>query len=157
MRNPKFLILLALLISLGDCSHFYGGSITWKATNPNAISNIDVLIQWRFFWRSSTSASHRCDDTKILNGNLIGDNGAINCVTGCTPTTFGIDSKVICSDYSLSNDWSGGQRSTLVTFLNPIFAEGIFSGNAWLTLNTGGGSWELRFKMNLTKRDDTLK
>ncbi|RNA15393.1 integrin beta A, partial [Brachionus plicatilis] len=157
MKSLTILVTLSMLNTFGYCSHFYGGSISWKATNPDAISNIDVLIQWRFFWRSTMSANHRCDDTKILNGNLIGDTGAINCVTGCTPTTFNIDSKVICSDYSLSNDWSGGQRSTLVTFVSPVYTEGTFTGGAWLTLNTGGGSWELRFKMNLTKRDDTLK
>lgn len=150
----KFLIILSQLFWFCNCRHFYGGSITWKSTHPNSTNNINVLMQWRFFWLSSHSSNHRCDDTKILNSHLVGDTGRISCVVGCSPSSFDFDSRVICSDFSLANHWSSGQRSTLVTFLDPVYAEGTYAGNAWMTLITGGGRWELRFKMNLTKRED---
>ncbi|RNA31227.1 integrin beta A [Brachionus plicatilis] len=157
MKNFLILISLGIFLGSGNCTHFYGGSITWKAMDPNRINDVGALIQWRFFWRSTFSANHFCNDTKIVNGDLIGDSGFINCEVGCSPTTFRIDSKVTCSDYSLSDNWSGGQRSTQISFPNQTYIEGVFKGSAWLKLVTGGGSWELRFRMNLIQRADTRK
>ncbi|CAF0865427.1 unnamed protein product, partial [Brachionus calyciflorus] len=114
------LILLLNFISLILTGHFYSGSITWKVVNSNPDDTIDILLDYKTYWRSDPNVrgTERCTDAKISNKSLIGENEKIGCDVGCEPLTFSISSKVYCNSYSLANNWSYGKRSELIKVLN---------------------------------------
>ncbi|XP_062602414.1 integrin beta-like protein C [Saccostrea cucullata] len=140
-----------------DCSHFRGGIFMWKPTNTGTGSQ--VSITFRMAWRRSYSSATYCDQSTINQGGLIAYMGSISCF-GCqhyiwssTDVTM-TNTSFVCTDYSIQEDWTQGERTFLYNFGNSITYFG-FTGNAWISLVYGGGNWEMRTKVNLSVRADT--
>ncbi|CAF1091125.1 unnamed protein product [Brachionus calyciflorus] len=161
MKLGIYFILFSLsLIGVIKASHFYGGSINWKAVETFPNGSVSVQLEYKFYWRSDFDivGNYRCNDTKIATQFPIGDASTVNCNVGCTPNSFSLNSKVYCDGYSLTNNWSSGKRTELVTLSSSQkYVEALFTGSSWLTLRSGGGSWQIRVKMNLTTRSDINK
>lgn len=63
-------------------------------------------MTWRLSWRNGAVS---CDQNTINSNVLIGgDGGNIICSSNCNPS--GVDSRVICTDFSppSDKDWSSG-------------------------------------------------
>jgi len=136
------------------CSHFRGGLVTWKPVNSSVefpVDTVEVLITARFYWRIDYSAETYCDENSIKNKKLIGDYGNFYSSDG----VWNFDTLVYCTDYSMVDSWSGGERTQIVkvSTLYPVSA--TYSSCCWIYLNAGGGSWIVKVNMDLKKRDDT--
>jgi len=82
--------------------------------------------------------------------------GSLICYTGGSCSWFAaVSSDVICTDYSVTLDFSLGERYD--TFTLPLGATFIigFNSSAWLLLAIGGnGDWQVTNKIQLTVRPD---
>ncbi|XP_048590560.1 uncharacterized protein LOC116611783 isoform X3 [Nematostella vectensis] len=150
-----FVAVFLCLISAVSSSHFRGAMISWKPANASDITDKTVTIITRIAWRRSYSGCG-CDQNTIASGNLIGPSGSLTCRFGCSGSVGSMRFK--CTDYSEQEDWTSGQTIYDYTFpssTNPPLFQASFAGGDWISLVTGGGSWEVRAYFNLTKRNDT--
>jgi hypothetical protein len=93
---------------------------------------IQMEITFRISWRRSFNSLAYCDQSTIVNDQLIGTNGNVQCEQGCSGTIS--DVRYRCTDFSVEEDWSFGER--VVTYTFPEGADIItiaFSGNAWIS------------------------
>ncbi|CAF0765661.1 unnamed protein product [Brachionus calyciflorus] len=96
IRERIYFILVSInLISLLNASHFYGGSINWKAVETFPNGSVSVQLEYKFYWRSDYRPveNYKCNDTKIANQFPIGDTSTVNC-------SVGLNSKVYFDGYS---------------------------------------------------------
>ena len=99
---------------------------------------VPISFTQRHAWRRGF---FYCDQTTINSGGTIGS-GSVCCIgsqcgsLGCPVTTA-----VPCTDFSVSQDTSAGQRSTILNLPPNVMIALSFTGGAWITLNTGGGNW----------------
>lgn len=111
---------------------------------------------FKIFQIISQNFSTDCDDTTISSGTLMGIVSNIVCSVGC-----GTNGEVIgttsmkCNDYDTTDDWSRGDRVFQFTIPKTNDYEASFTGSAWISLNSGGGTWEVRTMLDVTNRPDT--
>eukprot|EP00105_Crassostrea_gigas_P037277 XP_019921425.1 PREDICTED: integrin beta-like protein D [Crassostrea gigas] len=143
-----------LLLSFANCSHFRGGSISWKPTsNPSQIE-----ISHQMAWRRSYSSSAYCDDTKIANGGLIALSANLYCREGCNSTSSISTMRGKCIAFSTGEDWSLGEGSFLFTVPTPgIQYTFRLEGCCWQSLSNGASSGTMRMTLtaDLQPRSDT--
>ncbi len=48
-----------------------------------------------------------------------------------------------CTDFSASQDVSSGQGTTIINVPPNVTIALQFTGSAWVTLQTGGGTWDV--------------
>ncbi|XP_052687753.1 uncharacterized protein LOC128166542 isoform X2 [Crassostrea angulata] len=148
------LSLMWLLLSFANCSHFRGGSISWKPTsNPSQIE-----ISHQMAWRRSYSSSSYCDDTKIANGGLIALSANLYCREGCNSTSSISTMRGKCIAFSAGEDWSLGEGSFLFTVPTPgIQYTFRLEGCCWQSLSNGASSGSMRMTLtaDLQPRSDT--
>eukprot|EP00057_Strongylocentrotus_purpuratus_P002904 XP_003725489.2 PREDICTED: uncharacterized protein LOC100894028 [Strongylocentrotus purpuratus] len=67
-------VFLLVIIDVGDCEHFRGGSMSWRAT-PNG----NVEITYRLAWKADTDeGDHNCTFDRVSANTLLnGDRGGI--------------------------------------------------------------------------------
>jgi len=54
-----------------------------------------------------------------------------------------VSAAVPCTDFSVSQDTSAGQSSTILNFSPNITVALQFTGSAWIALQSGGGNWAM--------------
>ncbi|XP_071124120.1 uncharacterized protein [Mytilus edulis] len=146
-------LVFCFLVQQIHSSHFRGGIITWKQSGTK-----EIEISYRLAFRRDYSVSHMCNESNIINRDILNGEGTLACYHGCSGSIVNPMS-YYCTDYSVDENWSAGQRSiyyTVPTFGN-IFQFG-YSSCCWIsTLVVGRGSWILLVTANLSIRNDTGK
>ena len=74
-------------------------------------------VSIRIAWRRSYDSRTHCDDNTIAQGVEIGT-GTLECRSGCSGTL--IPMHYNCTDYSLTEDWSGGVGMYRVNVTTPV-------------------------------------
>ncbi|XP_061188491.1 uncharacterized protein LOC133196641 [Saccostrea echinata] len=143
--------IFLFLMSFVTCSHFRGGSISWKPTS----SPQQIEISYQMAWRRTYSGAS-CDDSKISSQGLITVDGKLYCRTGCNTQISSMHGK--CIAYSSSENWSLGEGTFTFTLptpgINYVFR---MEQCCWQTLTTGASSKNVRMTMtaNTAPRVDT--
>ena len=97
--------------NLAHASHFRGGYISWAPVNPSVtfpVDKVDVLITTRFYWIMDGADGQCSSNADIAAQNLIGDTDFIYSENG---DSWSVSTRTKCSDFSVSDGWSGGIRS----------------------------------------------
>lgn len=82
-----------------------------------------------------------CDQSTINSGGVVGA-GSVCCVgSQCGSLGCPLSVAVPCTDFSVSQDMSAGQASSIINLQPNILIALQFTGGAWVTLGTGGGDW----------------
>ncbi|XP_062621620.1 uncharacterized protein LOC134283182 [Saccostrea cucullata] len=124
----------------------------WKPTqNEN-----EVLVTFRMAWRRSYSGVTMCNKTTIEDGDVIAALGDVMCFDCSSFSSKISDVGIVCTDFSVQEDWTQGERSFVHT-LQDKSAQIGFTGGGWISLVSGGGSWEMRTTIDLNRRRDTGK
>jgi len=99
---------------------------------------VQISFTQRHAWRRG---SYFCDQTTINNGGNIGA-GSVCCVgSQCGSLGCPVTAAVPCTDFSVSQDTSAGQKTTILNLPPNIMIALQFTGAAWITLRNGGGNW----------------
>ena len=78
-----------------------------------------VEIHFRISWRKSFSGRTQCNNDVIAAGTYIGPAGSyLDCFYGCHGQITSMDYK--CTDFSIQEDWSAGEKSYKYTFPEDI-------------------------------------
>ena len=171
-RKIYFFLTCSLFIAITDQSHYRGGTFTWKPVsfhrecssillyhlqvNPTDPTQNPVLISFtqRHAWRRGF---YYCDQTTINSGGIIGA-GSVCCVgSQCGSMGCPLGVGVPCTDFSVSQDTSAGQASSLLNISRNVMIALQFSGGAWIALNTGGGNWAVTTQIRLLHSSYILK
>ncbi|XP_062507621.1 integrin beta-like protein C [Corticium candelabrum] len=150
VARDTFVVLLLLLATGSLASHFRFGIITWK---PDTSVTNKVDFQFKLAWRRS-AGSFYCDDSTISSNKLIGG-GNWNCASGCSGTVS--SASYYCTSYSVSEDWSQGERTFSYTFSGSGPFTVRFSSCCWIRLLSGGSSWSVQTEIDLRRRSDNGK
>ena len=108
-------------------------------------------IFFHISWRRSLSGTF-CNQSSIDSGILIGHGGNLECQQGCLVSTIS-DVFYMCTDFSIEEDWSFGERRLTYTFSggpNIIIA---FTGYAWV--HPFHSSWSILTSFTMATRNDT--
>ena len=93
-----------------------------------------------------------CDQSVIDSGNLIGSPGNLVCRRGCSSESIIIANMTfMCTDFSIENNWSFGERLFTYTFNESANITVAFTGSAW----TGFRDWSILTNFSTAKRNDT--
>ena len=156
-RIYEKILCVSFFFKVIAADHFFGGSIIWKPLDQNLTGYIDIIFQFRFYWNYQV---YRCNDNDILEKKIIGA-GERAISISIKRQNFQMNSGVVCTDNGLYDDqyiWSGGQQSQIISLNQSIGQiEATFASCCWIRLVNGGGSWELRLKLDFTKRKDNNK
>ncbi|CAC5391946.1 unnamed protein product [Mytilus coruscus] len=117
---------------------------------------ITVKISYRLAFRRSFSDNFYCD-AATLSSLLPGEDPLV-CLYGCSGNII-TSMSYYCTDYSVDEDWSSGERTVVYTFpatTSNIYHFGYIS-SAWIDLVEGGNNWSMRTAANLTVRSDIGK
>ena len=82
-------------------------------------------------WRRSSGAAF-CNQSVIDSGNLIGQSDDIDCQHGCSESPIA-NVTFMCTDYSIEEDWSFGERRFIYTFNENYDVLLAYSGPAWIS------------------------
>ena len=113
-----------------------------------------ILIRQRYSWRRSFWPTTMCTTATISAQTIIGSGtGTLTCAVGGCGGYSTISTDTPCTDFSVSTDFSSGERyDTRVLTLNQIYILSYWN-NAWFSLAIGGGSdWQMTGKINLIVR-----
>ena len=93
-----------------------------------------------------------CDQSVIESGNLTGESGDIDCLHGCSESPIA-NVKFMCTDYSIEEDWSFGERRFTYTFNETSNITIAFTGSSWISPFLL--SWSILTNFSTAKRNDT--
>jgi len=114
-----------------------------------------------------------CDDAYIVTGGTIGDTIDIQCDVGCGTSNPTVASTIVkCTSYSSLNNWAMGivyKFHYNLKYINVLKLEGeakirvylpigvsdyelYWTGGNWKNVNSGGGDWEPRLKIDTRYR-----
>ncbi|XP_076070857.1 uncharacterized protein LOC143042452 isoform X2 [Mytilus galloprovincialis] len=159
-----FIFVYIIFANMKKCAttHFRGGTISWKYL----YTSNEVEITYRLTFRRGAFERHECNDSTIINGDLVTGEGSLQCISGCSNIATIVPSmNYYCTDYSVDEDWTSGQDSTTYTFsatTTNVFHFG-YQACCWITLveandgDTTSAYWSLLTTANLTTRIDTGK
>lgn len=132
-------IVLVHWVFFAQSSHFYGGTVTWKAMITNTTSSkIPVMFIQSYQWRRSFGPSTYCDQSVILNQSpKIGSpSDQLKCVSSACGGYQALNVAEYCTDYSTLVDSSSG----LIANIENITAGSKFcvayQAGAWTTLQS---------------------
>ena len=124
-------------------SHFRGGSISFrplKRTGQLVYGQFHTSFSWRRGYGTMTS----CDQTTIDEQALFGPILDITCEVGCdTPSQVIGNTSIICTSFSLQDDWSFGQNSFECVLKPDTYYEVSFIGGYWVELVLQGDLFDL--------------
>ena len=92
-----------------------------------------------------------CDQSVIESGNLIGQSGDIDCLHGCSESPIA-NVTFMCTDYSIEEDWSFGERRFIYRFNEISNITIAFTGSAWIS--PFSSSWSILTNFSTAKRID---
>ncbi|CAF3651938.1 unnamed protein product [Rotaria sp. Silwood1] len=148
------IVIFVIVSILIDGTHYRGGFITWKPQYPHIINQnpVAIILKQRHVWRRS---SIFCNDTTITTKGLIG-NGSVNCISTCSTTGVLASVSAPCVAYSIKNDWSVGEVSTVINVSANVKFEAAFQGGSWIsTLGVGAdGGWSISAEITTIPRSD---
>ena len=84
-----------------------------------------------FFHISWTRTYVFCNQSVIDSGILIGLTDALKCQRGCSESTIS-DVTFMCTDFSIEDDWSFGERQFTYTFNAGLDITIAFTGANWV-------------------------
>jgi hypothetical protein len=153
-----FFLLYVILIGSSFASHLRFGTIFWQPVS-NSTNSVTMLVTHSWAWRLTYDTTTYCDNTVISSGTLMGINDDLLCDVGCFQFNQVVgDTRMYCTAFSTTDDWSMGYRSYNVIFPITSNAEIYYQNTAWVTLQTGGtGTWSVRAKINTEVRSDIGK
>ncbi|CAC5391943.1 unnamed protein product [Mytilus coruscus] len=85
------------------------------------ISNCTVKISYRLAFRRSFSGNFYCDEASI--SSLLSGGDPLVCLYGCSGNII-TSMSYYCTDYSVDEDWSSGERTVVYTF--PVTTSNIY-------------------------------
>ena len=141
--------LLTSFVVISHASQFRGGLMHLATVGPiSRTTGLTVDVTQRYGWRRSYGRNTYCDASTIASGQIIADVGYLRCIVGC-PGSLSVG--VYCTDFSVTGDWTVGERVQRVWLPFAPVIEASFASTAWIDgLVKGGGSgWEVRAKLNL--------
>ena len=92
-----------------------------------------------------------CNQSVIDSGILIGVPDALSCQRGCSESTIA-NVTFMCTDFSIEEDWSIGERQFTYTFNEGPDITIAFTGYAWIR---PFGGWSILTSFSTAKRNDT--
>ena len=157
-------IFISLLLKESTQSHWRGGAIYWAPSNPSVqfpISNTDVLITQRYASELNYDAQPCSSPTDIGSSKITTGNAALESENG---PNWKVSTFTICKDYSIENNWQGGERTALQNVIttetiHARFVDGCWSNDIFLTPSTNLNScdWFYDIYIDLKQRSDTGK
>ena len=110
-------------------------------------------VSFHISWHLSFASKAYCDQSVIDSGILIGVNGDLVCQHGFSDTAVISNMAYRCTDFSIEEDWSYGERHFTHEFDDgPVITIG-FSGSAWISpFDT---DWNILTTFSTAKRNDT--
>jgi len=109
-----------------------------------------VEISYRISWRRSSGAGGSCSTT----GSLLSGQGNLVCQYGCSGTITPMS--YYCTDFSISEDWSFGERTIVYNFGSRSGMVTLgFTGSCWIS--PLGCNWNISTTFSLTPRGDIGK
>ncbi|CAF4956202.1 unnamed protein product, partial [Rotaria sp. Silwood1] len=154
LKMALSIVIFVIVSILIDGTHYRGGFITWKPQYPHIINQnpVAIILKQRHVWRRS---SIFCNDTTITTKGLIG-NGSVNCISTCSTTGVLASVSAPCVAYSIKNDWSVGEVSTVINVSANVKFEAAFQGGSWIsTLGVGAdGGWSISAEITTIPRSD---
>ena len=120
--------------------------------------HIKTEIFYHISWRRDANADlFYCNSTIVANGTVLSGDGSLRCISGCSGTIAKLS--YICTDFSIQENWSFGERSVSFNFSSVSVTAGEvtigFTGGNWITPFNSG--WSLLTRLHLTIRNDTGK
>ncbi len=152
-----YVFFLTQLVHLSLADHYKGGSISWKPTNPYAISGstVAITITERHSW---TYTRYPCNESTINTFGAFSDTqasvpAAVTCISSsaaCTTSLYvPINSSLYCTDFSTVFGISSGiYYTTQDLAINSVF-DIASRGASWAT-ETLTNSWSLVSHIDLT-------
>ena len=95
--------------------------------------HIKTEISYHISWRRDSGAGGNCNSTIVANGNLLSGIGSLRCISGCSGTITQLP--YICTDFSIQENWSFGERSFSFNFSSANVTAGE------VTIGFTGGTW----------------
>ena len=145
-----YFAFLASFVAIAHASHFRGGLVHLKTVGPiSQTTGLTLDVTQRYGWRRSYGHNTYCDDSTIASKHVIANVGYLHCRVGCSGS---LSVGIYCTDYSITGDWTVGERVQRIPLPFAPNMEASFASAAWLNnlVIGGGSSWELRVKLNLT-------
>ena len=106
-----------------------------------------------FFHISWRRSSVFCNQSVIDSGDLIGDSANIHC-HGCSESPIIIANVTfMCTDYSIEDDWSFGERRFSYTFNETSNITIAFTNGNWISPFNSG--WSILTIFSMARRSDT--
>ena len=156
-------VLISSLLKESTQSHWRGGAIYWAPSNPSVkfpINDTDVLITQRYANRLYYDDESCASPYDIGKSIIIQNNGALYSQNG---PSWVVSTASICKDYSIENNWQGGERTTLrrvitTETIHARFQDGCWVNGIFLTNSTNlGCDWFYDIFIDLKQRNDTGK
>lgn len=134
-----FLVCLFLASSC-LASHFRGGSISFRPLRRTG-ALVYGQFQTHFSWRRGYGSMTSCDQATVDRQALFGPILDITCEVGCdTPSQVIGNTSIICTSFSVQDDWSFGQNSFGYVLKPDTYYEVTFIGGYWVELVLQGTS-----------------
>ena len=112
---------------------------------------LQMEIFFHVSWRLSFSGDAYCDQTIVESGELIGLDGALECESGCSGDIS--DMRYRCTDFSIDEDWSFGERVVVHNFTGGPEITIAFTGSEWIS--PFDSDWRVSTSFSLARRNDT--
>ncbi|UJR26628.1 hypothetical protein I4U23_007946 [Adineta vaga] len=157
MTRISLIISIAFLwIETVCCTHFRGGIFYWTPVSKVPSPTINVSIVQSYSWVRSYEF---CDSVTIATRGLIGSNSTpLQCISGCGNNGGYCDcitTDVVCTDYSITQDLSSGQKVSYVSITQNARFYLTFQNSNWSPLATASSaSWSITSLVNLVVRSD---
>lgn len=151
---PTIMLLLGLIMTDRiECSHFLGGTITWRIESVSTNGSFVAIRLSQTYSYVYTSAL--CTSINIATNQLLaGSSGSLTCSPSC-PSGFSVSAQVYCTDGSVASNIGVGKRSDVIWLpLNTSFSA-MYVGGSWGFLSTGGSGWSISTYINVIRRSDT--
>ena len=104
-------------------------------------------VSFHISWQRNSIPGGNCTNSTVAAGNLIGE-GQLRCQYGCSGDIS--DMMYKCTDFSIAEAWTYGERRLAYTFSN---ATTITIGFSWI--GTFNISWNVSTTFSVMKRNDT--
>ena len=147
------LLLVLILTYRIECSHFLGGTITWRIESVSTNGSFVAIRLSQTYSYVYTTAL--CTSINIAtNQFLAGSSGSLTCPPSC-PAGFSVSAQVYCTDGSVANNIAVGKRSDVIWLpVNTSFSA-MYVGSAWGNMSAGGAGWSISTYINVMRRPDT--
>ena len=84
-----------------------------------SLALFQVQITHRIAWKRSSSEGGTCTQATIDTQTLLLSGGQLTCQSGCSGNIG--DLSYYCTDFSVTDNWSAGERTYTYNFTEPSF------------------------------------